>query len=134
MIYSLFILFLFSSLHQIYIFDINFLLCWVFDIFQIKVNNTVGIFRYVEYFVQNTFNTSKLVSIVYDIHQNIQSSVLGTTTSVFEKNIYINNNTTLELYSYNLQKLTQIAYTSITLILFLFLLILLTIKSNKRKV
>lgn len=117
------LVFLFCTLNQLYIFSVVDILYSSYNNVQIKINHLVNITKYME----PIFNLNKDMYVLYNIHQNVPSSISGVFNSIFEKNLYINSNVVLELYNYNLQKLIEPFGNAILTLLTLLTLLLIRI-------
>jgi hypothetical protein len=76
---------------------------------------------------------NKNSQITLDLYKNNFDFLLGVSKNVFEKSVLILNNIFLELYNYNLQKLTQVEGFNIFVSLLLLLLYVIFFKRGKKK-
>ena len=72
--------------------------------------------------------------MVYDVQQNTINNIVGLFNGIFEKNIYTYNNTIVELYNYNFQKLIQPNNNPIMVLLLLILLFLILLITKNIKI
>lgn len=121
--HALFLLLFLLTEQQIYTFYSSTIMHSVNLIEIIKINNTITSMVYGAYNILDYNYLNKNSQVVFDLFKNNFDFLFGLNKGIFEKNMIIYNNTLLELYNYNFQKLVQTDGFNI-FILFIFVLLL----------
>ena len=133
-IHALLPIFFYCTTHQLYIFYGEYIEYNINSVVCLKLNNIVDIFKYIPTNTNNIISVCKNVFVVFDNHKNGFDFSVGTYKNVFEKDILLQKNSLVELYSYNLQRLLQPVGLLIQIILCLVLYFLLLFLKKKQLV
>ena len=132
-IHILILMILYFTQQQLYIFYYE---CIRYNLNSIKFLKTDGVFTSTRYYLFSIIDLNYLnknSQITLDLYKNNFDFLLGVSKNVFEKSVLILNNIFLELYNYNLQKLTQVDGFNIFVSLLLLLLYVIFFKRGKKK-
>ena len=117
-------IFIYCTIHQLYIFYEDYIVHEINTIKSLKINNAADVFKNLIVNVNNTITVNKNIFILFDVHKNNFDISSGVFKNIFEKDIFMQKNYIIELYSYNLQKLLQPVGLIIFVLLYIILYIL----------